>query len=162
MSKFEISIIKDEEFIEDIIRYEDIWDVYGSLNISINGKMLGFLDNLAFFLSYFYNSCLASLPEIYLGKVFKFKSEASYELVFEPKDDNVTIYLVEENKRHDDEIDIPFKDFADEVIRSVDEYVDYILDMRPDLRETERTIKFKNEVDELKNLYAQCCEKNAT
>lgn len=162
MPKFEISIVKDKELTEDMIRYEDIWVVYGSLEIISNKKKLDFLDNLAVFISYFYLHCLSSLAEIYSGKISTFEFEALFKLVFEPKDDNIIIYLLEEDERLGNEIAVSFKDFADGVFGSVDEYLDYVLELRPDFVNAERTKDFQNKVNEFKNWYSQtfCCAKS--
>lgn len=153
MSKFEISFIKDDELMEDIKTYEDIWVVYGSVEIKLNKKKLEFLDNLTVFISYFYLHCLSSLPELYSGQISKFEFEGLFELVFRPKEDDISIYLLEEDEKRGDEIVVPFKEFADEIFRSVSEYLTIILSVRPEFKSSDRTREFQDKIEEFKNLY---------
>lgn len=153
MLKFEISFIKDDELMEDIKRYEDIWGVYGSLEIKLKKKKIEFLDNLAVFISYFYLHCLSSLPELYLGKISKFEFEGLFELVFKPKENDIIIYLLEEDEKLGDEITVPLKEFANEIFRSVNEYFDYVLELRPDFVNDVRTKEFQNKIEEFRNWY---------
>ena len=155
MSKFEMSFIKDPELVRDIKKYEDIWVIYGSVIIKMNEKKLEFIDNLAVFLSYFYLHCLSSLLELSSGKSSKFEFEGLFELVFEAKESNVIIYLLEEDERVGDEIIVPFNDFASEIFRSVDSYLEFILYVRPEFKNSERTTSFQGKIEEFRSKYNQ-------
>lgn len=155
MSKFEMSFIKDQELMEDINKYEDVWVVYGSVFIKMNEKKLDRIDNLAVFISYFYLYCLSSLFELSSGNLSKFEFEGLFELVFEAKESDVIIYLIEEDERVGNEIIVPFNDFAAEIFRSVDNYIKFVLDARPEFKKSERTTSFQGKIEEFRSRYNQ-------
>lgn len=156
MSKICIKFDKDEELEDYVGNVEDIMVIYGTVNVRIKDIYLPHINNLCVFISYFYIHCLTSLPKLFSGESSEFGLfEESFKLIFEPEKAKVFIHIDEEGKPTGEKFEVEFKDFADEIFRSVDEYFDYVLELRPDFVNDERTKEFQNKINKFKNWYDQ-------
>lgn len=129
---------------------------FGIGTVRINDIYLPHINNLCVFISYFYVYCLISLPKLFSGESSKFGLfEEPFELIFEPKKTKVLLHMDEECKPPGEKLEVEFEDFANEIFRSVDEYFDYVLELRPDFVNNERTNEFQNEIKEIKKWYKE-------
>lgn len=155
MSKICIEFENDKELEEYLKRVEDIMDIYGSVNIRINDIYLPKVNIFGVFISYFYVHCLSSLPKLFSGESTEFEFEGPFKLIFEPKKAKVLIHVDEECKPPGEKFEVEFEDFANETFRSGDEYFNYVLELRPDFINDERTREFQNKIKNIKNWYNQ-------
>lgn len=98
---------------------------------------------------------MSSLLELSFEKLSKFEFEGLFELVFEAKGSDVIIYLLEEDERVGNEIIVPFNDFASEIFRSVDSYLEFVLCARPEFKNSGRTTSFQAKIEEFRKKYNQ-------
>lgn len=154
MSQINIEFDKDNELEEHVKRVGDIMGIYGSVNVRINDIYLP-INIFGVFISYFYVYCLISLPNLFSGKSSEFGLfEGPFKLIFEPKKTKVLLYMDEECKPLGEKLEVEFEDLANEIFRSVDEYFNYVLELRPDFVNDEKTKEFQNEITEIKKWYS--------
>ena len=154
MSKICIEFDKDKELEDYVGRVGDIMDIYGSVNVRINDIYLPHINNLCVFISYFYVHCLTSLPKLFSGDSSEFGLfEEPFKLILEPEKAKVLLHIDEECKLPGDKFEVEFENFANEIFRSVDEYFDYVLELRPDFVYDERTREFQDKIEEFRNWY---------
>lgn len=134
MDKFKIVYIKDKDLENAINKVDDIWSVYGSISITVNIIKDPYLESLGLFISYFFSTCLSLIPNPHVGKHGKFELEGPFELIFEPEDSKIAINLNENGKLKGERLYVSQKDFAKELIEATQEYIDYIIELRPDLK----------------------------
>lgn len=156
MSKICIEFDKDKELEEYMKMVEDFMDIYGTVNIRINDTYLPHINDLCVFISYFYVYCLISLPKLFSGESSEFELfEEPFKLIFEPKKTKVVLHLDEECKPPGEKFEVEFEDFANEIFRSVNEYFDYMLELKPDLISHNRSKEFQDKIKEIDKWYKQ-------
>lgn len=156
MSKICIEFDKDEELEDCVGNVEDIMDIYGTVDVQIKDIYLPHINNLCVFISYFYIHCLTSLPKLFSGESSEFGLfEESFKLIFEPENAKVLLHIDEDCKPPGDNFEVEFEDFANEIFRSVDEYFNYVLEIRPDFINDEKTKEFQNKIKNIKSWHNQ-------
>ena len=153
MSEINIEFDKDKELDEYMKRVEDIMDIYGSVNVRINDIYLPHVNNFGVFISYFYVQCLSSLPKLFSGESTEFEFEGPFKLIFDPKKTKVLLHMDEECKPSGEKFEVELEDFANKILRSVNEYFDYVLELRPDFVNDERTKEFHTKIKKINTWY---------
>ncbi|CAG0987208.1 hypothetical protein METP2_02345 [Methanosarcinales archaeon] len=154
----EILFDKSREFHENINEVDDFRDIYTGISLKINGQSVAqnieFEDFFPEFVDIFLRTCLSLLPDLYSGQSGKFELEGPFELIFEPKNSKIIIYLhFEEYKKPEKMFEVELKDFAHEVIKVTEEFTDYVFKLRQDLKKHKSTKELLDRIEEAKSWY---------
>ncbi|MDJ1423748.1 MAG: hypothetical protein M5U10_17785 [Candidatus Methanoperedens sp.] len=146
MNNFKILFKKDAELEKVVKGVDDIWSTYGSISIVVDKIEIPYLESLGIFISYFFSTCLSLLPSLYIGQSGKFELEGPFELIFEPYNSKIEIYLQDNGKLIGEKFQVNLKEFARETIKVTQEFIDYVTQLRPDLNKHKNTKELQDKV----------------
>lgn len=155
MDKFQILFIKDDDLNNAINKIDNIWNVYEAISITSNKIKNPYLDSLALFISYFFSTCLSLLPDLYNGQSGKFELEGPFELIFQPGDSKIAIYLHRDDKLIGGKLHVTLKEFARETIKVTQEFIEYTMELRPDLKKSKTTKELQDKINVARIWYLQ-------
>ncbi len=155
----EILFRKNQEAQQEIKKVSDLRNIYVDISLRVDrqsvAKRIEFEGFFPVFIEIFLLTCLTMLPKLNLGQKGKFELDSPFELIFEPKNSKIVTYLSEEGKVPEERFEVELKDFVREAIKATQDFIDYVLGLRPDLEKRKTTMELQDKVKKAKNWYFQ-------
>ena len=155
-----IEFPKDEEAKDSLERVTLITEAVMDFKFVVNGQPLLYeISKHEYHADWFFmflKVSLGILPELHKGRTKQFEFEMQTTLVFKPDNETITTYLAaDDGSVSGDQYEMELQAFAQEAIKTSEEFLEFALEVRPDQREDPAVETFRTVLADAKTWYQE-------